>query len=518
MRFSELVDVSAQVGATSSRHEKIDLLRRWLHRLAPSEISAGVHYLSGRLPQGRIGIGGALLRAARGAPVVSVELSLADVDRLFDRLARTSGKGSNTARRDDLRETFARASEAERDFLVRLLAGELRQGALEGVMLEAVATAADVPVDEVRRATMVAGDLGEVAQAALTEGDAGLKRFRLRLFQPLRPMLAQPADSVESALTALGEAALEYKLDGVRLQVHRMGEEVRIYSRRLNEVTASVPELVDAVRRLSATQLILDGEAIALRPDGRPLPFQTTMRRFGRKQDVDRLRASLPLSAFFFDCLHLEGVDLIARPARERFDVMKAVLPPDMIIPRRISGDPAVAAVFLEKALARGHEGLVIKSLQAPYAAGSRGSSWLKLKAAHTLDLVVLAAEWGNGRRAGRLSNLHLGARDPAGGFVMLGKTFKGMTDEMLAWQTERLLALAVHRDAYTVYVRPEVVVEIALNGVQASPHYPGGLALRFARVKRYREDKSPAEADTIDTVRAIYARESEAGADVVQA
>lgn len=513
MFLSELVNISARVGATAGRLEKIELLRDGLRRLAPEGIAIGVYYLSGRLPQGRIGIGSALLRAARNAPALPSALSLEEVDRAFAHLADTAGKGSSATRRERLSGLFARATAPERDFLLRLLTGELRQGALEGIMVEAVARAAEVPIDEVRRAMMVAGDLGSVARAALLEGERALERFGLQLFQPIRPMLAQPADDVEEALARIGEASLEYKLDGARLQVHKVDGDVRIYTRRLNEVTASAPELADAVRRLPVSRVILDGEAIALRPDGRPSPFQVTMRRFGRKQDIDRLRAELPLSAFFFDCLHCEGEDLIARPARERFQALQSVLPAGMVIPRRVSGDPQVAAAFLDEALARGHEGLLIKSLQAPYEAGNRGSSWRKLKAVHTLDLVVLAAEWGNGRRQGWLSNLHLGARDPRSGqFVMLGKTFKGMTDRMLAWQTERLLTLAVARDAYTVYVRPELVVEIALNGVQASPQYPGGLALRFARVKRYREDKTPIEADTIDTVRSIYQKEAPDG------
>lgn len=510
MLLAELVELSSRVSATASRQEKIQLLTNWLRRLGSDEISIGVHYLSGRLPQGRIGIGGSVLDVARHMPSAPIPQTLGDVDRVFRELAQAVGTGSSAVRRRQLMDLFARCTPTERDFLARLIVGELRQGALEGIMVEALARAASIPAEDVRRAMMVAGDFGGVAQAALAEGAEGLARFRLQLLQPLRPMLAQPADDAADALAQLGEAALEYKMDGARLQVHKADGEVRVYSRRLNDVTASVPELVETVRALPASRLILDGEAIALAADGRPLAFQTTMRRFGRKQEVDRLRADIPLSAFYFDCLHYEGEDLIARSTAERFRALADAVPADVIIPRRVSSDPEVAAAFMREALARGHEGILAKSLAAPYEAGNRGSAWLKIKSAHTLDLVVLAAEWGHGRRQGWLSNLHLGARDPAGGpFVMLGKTFKGMTDQMLAWQTKRLLELAVSRDAYTVYVRPALVVEIAFNGILASPQYPGGLALRFARVKRYREDKRPEDADTIDTVRALYQREA---------
>ncbi|MFL6648256.1 MAG: ATP-dependent DNA ligase [Sulfurifustaceae bacterium] len=512
MGLSELVEASIRVAGTTRRNEKIDLLSSCLRRSPANEVAIGVNYLSGLLPQGRIGIGGAALRRVSEVPTAALPtLQLDDVDDAFTRIARTGGSGASDARERQLAALFARATSGERDFLIRLLIGELRQGAQEGVMLEAVARAAGVSASEVRRAAMVAGTIGPVAAAALTEGAAGLGRFRLQLMQPLRPMLAQPAEDVTAAVAAFSDAAIDYKLDGARLQVHKADEDVRVFSRQLNDVTASVPEIVDAVRALPAARLILDGEAIGLASDGRPLTFQTTMRRFGRKQDVERLRAELPLSAFFFDCLHRDGADLIAVPARERFRTMADLLPPALQIPRRFGNDPDEARAFLEEALARGHEGVVVKSLDAIYEAGNRGSVWLKIKAAHTLDLVVLAAEWGSGRRRGWLSNLHLGARDPRSGqFVMLGKTFKGMTDRVLAWQTERLLQLEVTRDAYTVYVQPRLVVEIEFNGVQASPHYPGGLALRFARLKRYREDKTPDEVDTIDTVRAVAALPAE--------
>jgi len=354
---------------------------------------------------------------------------------------------------------------------------------------------------------MLAGSVPVVAQAALTEGTAGLQRFSLQLFQPLLPMLAQPAQDVDDALSKLGVAAFEWKLDGARVQVHKSGDEVRVYSRGLNDVTAAVPEIVEAVRPLPVRAVVLDGETIALRSQGRPQPFQVTMRRFGRKLDVDVMRHELPLQVFFFDALRRDDEDLIDRPAAERVEALVETLPSGLRIPRLTTADSAAAQAFLAEALARGHEGIMAKSLDAPYEAGSRGNSWLKIKQAHTLDLAVLAAEWGHGRRRGWLSNLHLGARDPASNaFVMLGKTFKGLTDEMLAWQTKTLLELEVSRDAWTVYVRPELVVEIAVSEIQESAQYPGGLALRFARVKRYRPDKRPEDADTIDMVRQLYA------------
>jgi DNA ligase-1 len=353
---------------------------------------------------------------------------------------------------------------------------------------------------------MFSGALPEVASAALSEGREGLGRFSIQLFRPVQPMLAGTAEEVGEALDRFETAELEYKLDGARVQVHRAGDEVRVYTRRLNDVTAAVPELVERVRELPVREIILDGETLAFRDDGMPHRFQVTMSRFGRKLDIERLREKLPLEAFYFDLLYLDGDGLTDLPARERVEALSQVLPPDLLIPRTLTGDSEEAQAFLQRALAAGHEGIMAKALDAPYDAGRRGKSWLKLKPAHTLDLVVLAAEWGSGRRRGWLSNLHLGARDPvAGGYVMLGKTFKGLTDEMLEWQTRRLQELEVARDDWTVYVRPELVVEIAFNDVQASPKYPGGLALRFARVKRYRPDKHAEQADTIDTVRAIH-------------
>ena len=523
MLLDDLVQTSKRVAQTSSRRAKIDLLAALLKRATPAEIETAIAFLSGGLRQGRIGVGYATLEAARAARAADPgggggatprgSLELVDVDALLERLTHTTGKGSTQAKERLLGELFAGATPQEQEFLFRLLIGELRQGALEGLMTEAVARAAPPPgldPDAVRRAAMLGGgDLGAVARAALTEGAAGLARFRVQLYRPIQPMLAQAAESVQDALTQVGEAAFEYKLDGARIQVHKAGDEVRVFSRLLNDVTVAVPEVVTAARAFAAREAILDGEAIALRPDGTPLPFQVTMRRFGRKLDVDRLRTGLPLASFYFDLLYADGKVLLDEPYTGRFAALAEVVPAEHRMPRIVTTDAREAAAFFEQAIAAGHEGLMAKALDARYVAGGRGgAAWLKVKRAHTLDLVVLAAEWGHGRRRGWLSNLHLGARDPdAGGFVMLGKTFKGMTDELLAWQTARLQELETSRDRFTVYVRPELVVEVAFDGIQSSRQYPGGLALRFARVKRYRPDKGPDAADTIATVRALHER-----------
>jgi DNA ligase-1 len=402
---------------------------------------------------------------------------------------------------------LALATSGEQEFLVRLLMGELRQGALAGVMTDAIAAAAQVPVGDVRRAMMYSKGVGAVARAALLEGTRGLLDFQLELLSPVAPMLAQTAADAAEALRILGgEALFEWKMDGARIQVHKAADTVRIYTRNLNDVTAAVPEIVEAVRALPVREVILDGEAIAFTLSGRPHPFQVTMRRFGRKLDVGTMRAELPITAFFFDCLRLDAQTLVALPTRERFRSLAKAVPHALQIPRLVTSSATEAQEFYEAALTAGHEGVMAKSLEAPYEAGSRGASWLKIKRAHTLDLVVLAAEWGHGRRTGKLSNLHLGAHDPATGeYVMLGKTFKGLTDAMLEWQTRELLAREARRDEWTVYVRPELVVEVAFSDLQASPRYPGGLALRLARVKRYRDDKRVEEADTMDSVRRIF-------------
>jgi DNA ligase-1 len=512
MQLIELTQTSREVASTRSRLRKRAALGACIGTAGPGEAALAVSYLAGALPQGRIGLGPAILRdLAGGESAEQPSLSLAETDRAFQDIAGITGAGSQAARRERLAALFARATADERDFLIRLILGELRQGALEGLLVEAIAAAAELPPSDVRRAVMLAGEPAAVAAAAMRDGADGLARFRLEPMEPIQPMLASPAEDMGGAIERLGEAGLEYKLDGARVQIHRVGRDVRIFSRRLNDVTASLPEIVESVRALPADALILDGEVIALRPDGRPQPFQVTMRRFGRKSDVADMRESLPLSVFLFDCLHRDGEDLIDRSGARRFEALAAIAAEAQRVPRLVTADPAEAEAFLGRALTEGHEGVMAKSLHAPYAAGSRGADWLKVKQVHSLDLVVLAAEWGSGRRKGWLSNLHLGAREPrTGGFVMLGKTFKGLTDRLLEWQTRRLLELELGREGHVVHVRPELVVEIAVNEIQTSPKYPGGMALRFARVKRYREDKAASEADTIDAVRAIY--EGQAG------
>jgi DNA ligase-1 len=508
MMLSELAAVSAAVAATRSRGEKVRILADCLRALAPEERETAVSWLSGALLRGKVSLGPATIHAAQTAPAAAPSMTLEVAARELDALRAIAGKGSALRREQALGRLLAAATAQEQEFLVGLLLGELRQGALEGVMSEAIAAAASVPPADVRRASMLAGSLAPVASAALAAGRAGLERFRLTLYEPLAPMLASPAKDVESAIAALGSAVLEYKLDGARVQIHKGPAGVRVFSRTGRDVTASVPEIERAVAALPAHATILDGEVLALTEDGRARPFQDTMRRFGRKLDVASLESALPVSLFAFDCLHLEGDDLIDRPLAERLERLARVVPHELSVPRLVTGDPAAAQAFLDAALALGHEGIMAKAPASLYDAGSRGAAWLKIKVAHTLDLVVLAAEWGNGRRQGWLSNLHLGARDPAGGFVMLGKTFKGLTDELLEWQTAKLKLLAVDPAArgYVVEVRPELVVEIAFNELQVSRRYPGGLALRFARVLRYRPDKRPEDADTIDTVRAIAA------------
>jgi DNA ligase-1 len=506
MELLTLARVSTAVAATRSRTEKVRLLAECLNALAPDERETAVAWLSGVLPQGRLGLGPAIVYEMRAIePASAATLTIAETHRLLTTLKTIKGKGSTEVRRHTLGKLFALATADEQSFISRLLLGELRQGALEGVMADAIAAAAGLPAADMRRAIMLAGEIPAVAAAALGEGRSGLERFGLRLYKPVSPMLASPTDDVASALAQLQIAIFEYKLDGARVQVHKAEAGVRIYSRTGRDVTASLPEIEDTIVKLPARRLILDGEVIALLPSGRPRSFQDTMRRFGRKLNVDDMQAELPLSLFCFDCLHADGNDIIGQTTEARLEALRSLVPPELAVPRLVTSDQTEAERFLKSALKAGHEGLMAKSLTSPYEAGSRGSAWLKIKVAHTLDLVVLAAEWGSGRRRGTLSNLHLGARDGSGGFVMLGKTFKGLTDELLAWQTTELKALAIGpTDRYVVNVRPELVVEIAFNELQVSRRYPGGLALRFARVVRYRPDKTAADADTIDTVRAL--------------
>jgi len=539
--LTELVLISQAVAATPRRSVKIDEIAGLLRQARPDEVPAVVAFLSGELLQRQIGVGyaalGGLLTGNGAAEEMAPVLTVSEVDAVFAEVGAVTGAGAQAARKQLLAGLFSRATAGERDFLTRLIAGELHQGALEGVMVEAVARAAGVPAAEVRRAHLLGGSLPAVAAAALSAAagagqdaapaaagraaSAALRSFGLQVGRPLRPMLASSASSVAAALARVSPAAVEWKIDGIRIQVHWDGSGVAVFTRTLDDITARVPEIAEAALALDARAAVLDGEAVALRPDGRPRPFQVTAGRTGSQLDVARQRADVPLTAFFFDLLHLDGTDLIDEPASDRYTPLARVTPAELLIPRLVTAEAAAAEAFFADAVARGHEGVVVKSPAAPYAAGRRGSEWIKVKPRHTLDLVVLAAEWGHGRRRGWLSNLHLGARDPvSGGLVMLGKTFKGLTDEMLTWQTTWLLERAERpesrpagdlRDAWGVLrVRPELVVEVAFDGVQTSPRYPGGLALRFARVLRHRPDKPASEADTIDAVRALWAEEQD--------
>ena len=504
MLLGAVVETSRRVADTSKRLEKIGLLAALIRQLRPEEIGIVVPFLAGQTRQGRIGIGYATLRDARSSPASQASLEVIEVDRILQALTEVSGSGSQSRRLHLLQSLFARAADPEQQFLTGLLMGELRQGALEGIMLEAVAKASGISAERIRRAAMMAGDLARVASAAMESGETGLEQYDIQLFRPVQPMLAQSADDISEALASIGEAALEYKMDGARVQVHKSGEDVAVYSRSLKDVTTAVPEVVELVRALPAQDLILDGEVISLLPDGRPQPFQNTMRRFGRKMDVERMRQELPMTPFWFDLLYLNGGAILDESQAQRFQALSE-LAPGSLMPHIVTGSAAAGDEFLEQAIARGHEGIMAKATDAKYAAGARGQSWVKVKRARTLDLVILAAEWGHGRRKGWLSNLHLGARDTdKGGFAMLGKTFKGLTDEMLTWQTQELLKLEIGRDSYTVYVEPKLVVEIAFNEIQISPRYASGLALRFARVKRYRPDKTAAQADTFETVQRL--------------
>lgn len=559
MLLATVVRASSAVAAVPGRLAKIETIAAVLREAPPDEIAVAVCFLSGELTQRQIGVGYAALTdllgpygatvatgeigrpagpAARVVPADAPTLSLAETDAALGEIGARTGPGSQADRRLLLAGLLSRATLDERQFLVRLLAGDLRQGALDGVMTDAVARAAGVPAAAVRRAYQLSGSLADTAVAALVptadgtasssdavrrsaedgraRAAAALDAVALRVGRPIRPMLAASAATVTAAMERISPAAVEWKIDGIRVQLHKNGDHVRVFSRTLEDITQRVPELADAAMSLAVSTAVLDGEAVALHPDGRPRPFQVTSGRAASHTDSDgQRRPQVPLTLFLFDLLHVDGSDLVDAPGSERYPRLAEIAPAELVIPRMVTADPAEAEEFFSAAVARGHEGVVVKSLDAPYGAGRRGSDWIKVKPRHTLDLIVLAAEWGHGRRRGWLSNLHLGARDAAsGGTVMLGKTFKGLTDAMLAWQTERLLELAdppggspVSREAPhgVVRVRPELVVEIAFDGVQASTRYPGGVTLRFARVLRYRPDKNPAEADTIDAVRALW-------------
>ncbi|GGO84756.1 ATP-dependent DNA ligase [Wenjunlia tyrosinilytica] len=509
MLLAELARTSRAVAATSARSEKAGLLAELFRQVEPEEAPVVITYLSGRLPQRRTGVGWSTLRE-RPAPADEPRLAVLEVHEALSRIAAVSGKGATAERRRLVGELMSAATEEEQDFLLRLIGGELRQGALDALAVEGVAAAVGAAPADVRRAVMLGGSLGAVAEALLDRGPEALADFRLEVGRPVLPMLAQTAKDVDEALDRLGPCVVEEKLDGIRVQVHRVGDEVRVYTRTLDEITGRLPEVVAAARELSVDRAVLDGEVITLDDQGRPRPFQETSSRVGSRRGVEEARASMPLSPVFFDLLAVDGRDLLELSTQERWAELARVAPDPRRVRRLVAQDPAdpgtreAARSFAADVLERGHEGVMVKALDAPYSAGRRGASWLKVKPVHTLDLVVLAAEWGHGRRTGKLSNLHLGARAEDGTFIMLGKTFKGLTDVLLAWQTDRLRQLAVSDDGWVVRVRPELVVEVAFDGLQRSTRYPAGVTLRFARVLRYREDKTAAEADSVDTVLAL--------------
>ncbi|MEW1865802.1 ATP-dependent DNA ligase [Streptomyces sp. NPDC088194] len=510
MLFAEVARVSREVARTSARSRKTELLAEFFRAAQPEDAPIAIAYLAGRLPQGRLGIGWAALRD-RAEPAAEPTLTVRAVDAALTDVGEVSGQGAQTGRRALLQDLFGAATAPEQEYLLGLLTGEVRQGALDAAAIEGLAAATAARPADVRRAVMLAGALEPVAQALLDRGPQALAGFALQVGRPLLPMLAGAAKSVEEALVRLGPCAVEEKLDGIRVQVHRDGDRVQVFTRTLEDVTARLPEVVAAALALPAERFVLDGEVLALDADGRPRPFQETAGRVGSRVDVATAAAALPVHPVFFDVLSVEGRDLLDLPYAERHASLAALVPAERRVRNLLVADPGdeqqarAAEEFFAATLARGHEGVVIKAAGSPYAAGRRGATWLKVKPVHTLDLVVLAVEWGHGRRTGKLSNLHLGARADDGSFVMLGKTFKGLTDALLDWQTEQLLARAVSDDGHVVTVRPELVVEIAYDGVQTSPRYPAGLTLRFARVLRYREDKTPDQADTVAAVRAAH-------------
>jgi len=515
MLFAEVAAASQAVGAAPGRRAKAELIAGCLRSAELAELPVVVAWLTGATRQRRTGLGWASVRDAPPA-AARASLTVREVDAALDRAADAAGAGSAGTRRDVVLALLAAATEPEQALLRGLISGELRQGAQAGVVLEAVAVAESVAAQDVRRAVTLSGDLPAVAVAAREGGSVALARFGLQVGRPLAPMLASSAPDLDAALAKTGPAAVEWKLDGVRVQVHRDGDDVAVFTRTLDEITDRLPEVVATVRALPLRQAVLDGEVIALRPDGRPQPFQVTSARTAR-HDVDAARAATPLTTILFDALHVDGTDLVDADGAQRRAALAQVVPPELLVPRHLVAEVAEPAsvqqarLFAADALARGHEGVVVKGVDAAYAMGRRGAAWVKVKPRITLDLVVLAAEWGHGRRSGWLSNLHLGARDPdgeygpPGGFVMLGKTFKGLTDAMLAWQTEHLRTLETASTSWVVRVRPELVVEIAFDGVQTSPRYPAGMALRFARVLAHRPDKPASQSDTVDAVRRFH-------------
>ncbi|MFI5882298.1 ATP-dependent DNA ligase [Streptomyces sp. NPDC051554] len=507
MLLTRLAHVSQEVAATSARSRKIALLAELFRDAEADDVPIVIPYLAGRLPQGRLGIGWKVL-SRQVEPASEPTLTVREVDARLTGLGTVSGAGSQAERARLVGELMGAATADEQRFLFGLITGEVRQGALDAVAVEGLAEATGAPATDVRRAVMLAGSLQTVAEALLSEGPASLDRFRLTVGRPVLPMLAHSATSVAEAVEKLGACAVEEKLDGIRVQVHRDGEVVRLYTRTLDDITDRLPELTSAALELRGERFILDGEVISFDADGRPRSFQETAGRVGSRVDVATAAETVPVSPVFFDVLSVDGRDLLDLPFTERHAELAQLVPEPMRVRRTLVSGPEdvpAAETFLAETLQRGHEGVVVKGLDAPYNAGRRGASWLKVKPVHTLDLVVLAAEWGHGRRTGKLSNLHLGARSSDGSFAMLGKTFKGMTDAVLTWQTERLQELAVESDGHVVTVRPELVVEIAYDGLQKSTRYPAGVTLRFARVVRYREDKRAEEADSVETLLAAH-------------
>jgi DNA ligase 1 len=505
--LAEVVAASKDVADTSSRSRKVAILGELLHRLEPDEVPIAVGFLAGAPRQGRVGVGYSTIFGVDRPPAAVPSLTIEELDRAIRAVQATRGSGSAAKRTQLLADLLGRATEPEADFVKRLFTGELRQGALAGLMIDAVAKAAGVPGDVARRALMLSGDLTRTAEIAMSSGEEGLRGVGFEIFRPIFPMLASTAESVDEAVSAFERASVEWKLDGIRIQIHRRGDDVRVYTRNLNDITHALPGIVEAVRRLPVRQAVLDGEALWMGMDG-PAALQDTVSR------IDSEAPPEGIVTFLFDLLHVNGDDLLDTPLEQRAARLEAIAP-ELKIPGVLTSDPEDAQRMLDEALRAGHEGVVVKDAASTYGAGRRGKAWRKVKPVRTYDLVVLGAEWGHGRRRGWLSNLHLGARDPTtGDFVMVGKCFKGLTDELLEWQTKELLARETERRGIAVFARPELVVEIALDGVQSSTRYPGGVALRFARVKRYRPDKSPAEADTIDDLRALLpARSAEARA-----
>jgi DNA ligase 1 len=496
-QLAEVVAASRRVAATSSRSQKVAILAELLSRLEPGEIAPAVGFLTGVPRQGRVGVGYRTIYAIERPPAPEPSITIQDLDRAIATVQGVTGAGSAAGREEVLGDLLGRATEPEADFVKRLFTGELRQGALAGLMADAVAKAAGVPGPLARRALMLSGDLTKTAELALTRGEEALREVGFEIFRPIFPMLASTATDVAEAVESFERSSVEWKLDGIRIQVHRRDDEVRIYTRNLNDTTATLPGIVDAVRRLDLRQAVFDGEALWMLEHG-PAPFQETV------SQIDADGAPEGIVTFLFDLLHIDGEDLLDTPLEERAARLGRVAP-RLRIPSVLTSESEQAQRVLDEALDAGHEGVVVKDAASTYSAGRRGKAWRKVKPVRTYDLVVLGAEWGHGRRQGWLSNLHLGARDgPTGEFLMVGKCFKGLTDELLEWQTKELLSRESRREGIAVFVRPELVVEIALDGVQTSTRYPGGVALRFARVKRYRPDKSPAEADTIEDLRSL--------------